>query len=167
MRNVAVLVVLALLAVSPSSCATIVSKSDWPISIRSAPDQADVTIMDSTGQKIFQGKTPTVVTLSSNGGYFKGKNYTVTVGREGYQEQTVPIVSSLNGWFIGNLLFGGLIGFLIVDPLTGAMWTLDPSEINLTLSQKTGALDQEQRTLRVLTLQDVPLELQGKLVRIQ
>ena len=27
----------------------------------------------------------------------------------------------MNGWYIGNILFGGLIGFLIVDPLTGAM----------------------------------------------
>jgi hypothetical protein len=31
----------------------------------------------------------------------------------------------MDGWYIGNILFGGLIGILIVDPLTGAMWKLD------------------------------------------
>lgn len=31
----------------------------------------------------------------------------------------------MDGWYMGNLLFGGFIGFLIVDPATGAMWKLD------------------------------------------
>lgn len=33
----------------------------------------------------------------------------------------------MDGWYIGNLLFGGLIGMLIVDPATGAMYKLDDS----------------------------------------
>lgn len=35
----------------------------------------------------------------------------------------------MNGWYIGNLLFGGIIGLLIVDPATGAMWTLIPRKL--------------------------------------
>jgi hypothetical protein len=38
----------------------------------------------------------------------------------------------MDGWYIGNILFGGVIGFLIVDPATGAMWKLgDPVYGNL------------------------------------
>ncbi len=37
---------------------------------------------------------------------------------------TTRLEATLDGWYIGNIIFGGLIGFLIVDPLTGAMWKL-------------------------------------------
>ena len=48
----------------------------------------------------------------------------VEVSKEGFEKKTIQIESKTNGWYIGNLLFGSLIGFLIIDPLTGAMWTL-------------------------------------------
>jgi hypothetical protein len=35
----------------------------------------------------------------------------------------------------GNFLFGGLIGWIIVDPISGAMWTLKPENINADLRQ--------------------------------
>jgi hypothetical protein len=31
----------------------------------------------------------------------------------------------LNKWYFGNILLGGVIGMLVVDPLTGAMYSLD------------------------------------------
>jgi uncharacterized protein YgiM (DUF1202 family) len=121
-----------------AGCASIVSKSNWPMAIRSTPDQADISIMDTKdGTEIFKGKTPAVVTLSSKGGYFKGKSYTTQISKEGFNTQIRPITSDVNGWYFGNILFGGLIGMLIVDPLTGAMWTLDPQTINAKLESKT------------------------------
>ena len=33
----------------------------------------------------------------------------------------------MDGWYIGHILFGGLIGFLIIDPATGSMWKLNES----------------------------------------
>jgi hypothetical protein len=60
------------------------------------------------------------------------------------------------GWYLGgNLLFGGSIGYLIVDPVTGAMWTLAPEDINVTL-KKTGASLDSDTTLQVVLLDDVP-----------
>ncbi len=151
-----------------SGCATILSKSEWPVRIESTPEQADVTIIDiSNGKKVFTGKTPTIVILSSKGGYFKGKTYRVEVSKEGYATQSIEIRSTINGWYIGNLLFGGLIGLLIVDPLTGAMWTLDPKDINLILEKKTSELPSDQRTLSVISLEDVPVHLRGKLIRVK
>lgn len=151
-----------------SGCASIVSKSNWPINIKSSPEQANVRVTDVKEEKeIFQGLTPTSVTLSSKGGYFKGKTYMVEVSKEGFNTQKIEIISNINGWYFGNILLGGLIGMLIVDPLTGAMWTLAPREINSTLQSKTTDLPNNQRTLSIVLLEDVPDQLQDKLIRVK
>jgi hypothetical protein len=46
---------------------------------------------------------------------------------------------NVNGWYIDNNLFGGLIGMLIVDPITGAMYKLSPDKLDASLE----AADQE------------------------
>ena len=119
-----------------SGCASIVSGASQPITITSAPDQAAITIKDENGVEVFRGTTPTTVTLKKSGGYFNGRDYTVTYAKEGFAPQTAMISSRPNGWYIlGNLIFGGLIGWLIVDPATGAMWTLAPDTLNVGLSR--------------------------------
>ncbi len=40
----------------------------------------------------------------------------------------------MNGWYAGNIVFGGLIGILIVDPATGAMWDIKENNIVMDLS---------------------------------
>ena len=48
------------------------------------------------------------------------------------QAYTSKIPYDVSGWYAGgNLFFGGLIGYLIVDPMTGAMWTLKDLHVNL------------------------------------
>ena len=42
----------------------------------------------------------------------------------GFEDKVISIESSMDGWYIANILFGGLIGMLAVDPATGAMWKL-------------------------------------------
>jgi hypothetical protein len=159
---------LATMILAFSGCASIVSHSDWPISIRSTPDQADVTVTDvKEGKKIFQGKTPTKVTLSSYGGFFSGKYYMVDISKQGFETKTVEITSPLNGWYVGNIIFGGLIGILIVDPLTGAMWTLSPKEIDVTLANKIAEVPTEQKDLSVVDIKNVPTHLQDKMIRIK
>jgi hypothetical protein len=99
-----------------------VSKSEWPVQIASTPDGADVSITDvRDGKKVFTAKTPTSVVLTAKGGFLKGKIYRVDVVKEGHATQSTEIKSALNGWYIGNILFGGVIGLLIVDPASGAM----------------------------------------------
>jgi len=83
MKMIGSLIVIAVFMLS--SCASIVSKSDWPVRIGSSPEGADVTITDIIeGKKVHTGKTPATVTLSAKGGYFKGKTYRVEVSKEGY-----------------------------------------------------------------------------------
>jgi hypothetical protein len=167
MRNWFQLVVTATMIVSlVSGCASIVGKTNYPITINSQPDHAQIRITDETSKAVFEGNTPTTVTLKSGRGYFKGHNYTIFFKKEGYDDFQTEIHRGVSGWYIaGNLIFGGLIGWLIVDPLTGAMWTLPP-EINVTLPAKT-AMDNERGDLRIISLNELPAEMRSYLVRIQ
>ena len=64
-------------------CATIMGKSSpETLNIRTSPDQASVTITDEKGAKIFEGKTPTTVSLEKKKGYFSGKKYNVKICKD-------------------------------------------------------------------------------------
>ncbi len=65
------------------------------------------------------------VTLTSKGGYFSSAEYHCVFEKNGYMQANTVFSSHLNGWYFGNILFGGLLGLIVVDPLTGAMWRLD------------------------------------------
>ena len=93
-KTTSVLVATMLLA----SCATIVGQSvPETLNVRSAPDQATIVISDETGNKIFEGKTPTIVTLEKRKGYFSGKKYSVTISKEGYSSYMSTVDTRVNG----------------------------------------------------------------------
>jgi hypothetical protein len=146
-----------------SGCASIVSKSDYPVSISSQPDGAEISIKNRAGESVFSGKTPTTINLKAGAGFFKGENYTVTFKREGYIPHTAQIERGVDGWYIaGNFVFGGLIGWLIVDPATGAMWTLKNLHVDLNSSQTSSI----QNGINLVTVDEVPDHLRSKMVRI-
>ena len=152
-----------------SGCATIVSGSDQTVAISSEPSAADVVVRDETDAVVFSNKTPASVTLKKGKGYFKKKSYVVEISKEGYETQAVQLTGSANGWYVGgNLLFGGLIGYLIVDPLTGAMYTLNPKEVNTdlpSLSADRNVLEPDR--ISVVLLEDMPTQLHGALHRVR
>lgn len=146
-----------------AGCASIVSKSEYPVSISSQPEGAEISIKNSAGIGVFSGKTPTTITLKAGAGFFKGENYTVTFKKDGHAPHTAQIQRGLDGWYIaGNFVFGGLIGWLIVDPATGAMWTLENLHVDLT-SSNSSEIDNK---VQILTINDVPDHLLPKMVRI-
>ncbi len=150
-----------------ASCATLMGQSaPETLNVRSTPDQARIIITDESGTKIFEGKTPTALPLEKKKGYFSGKKYDVRISKEGYDEQIVTVDTKVGGWYIGNILFGGLLGLLIVDPATGAMWTLDTNEVNVTFNAlKQGAIIAPNKA-NVVLLQDIPSVLRDKMVKI-
>lgn len=116
---------LAVLAALFSGCASIVSKSQYPVAIKTSPSGANFTIRNKSGVIVHRGKTPQTVTLDAGDGYFSGATYTVDFKKANYESTSTIIDSSVDGWYsVGNILFGGIIGWLIVDPATGAMWEL-------------------------------------------
>lgn len=77
---------------SLSGCASIVGDKDQQITINSTPSQADLVITDETNQAVFQGQTPTTVTLKkADGSYFGGKDYNVTLSKDGYESRAISI----------------------------------------------------------------------------
>jgi hypothetical protein len=128
---------LALLSVG---CASIVSKSDYPVTFDSNPSGAEISIVNKKGKEIFKGKTPYTATLPADSGFFSSERYDVTANKEGYHEAKGTLSAGMDGWYLGNILFGGLIGIIIVDPATGAMFKLDDEfTINLQETTKTPA----------------------------
>jgi hypothetical protein len=121
-----------------TGCASIVSKSKWPVAFKSDPPGAEVVISDDSGKELHRGMTPVVFKLHSGAGYFMPEDYVVEMKMNGYQEDRGVLKAGMNGWYVANAAFGGLIGLLIVDPATGAMWKL-PSEYSVNLLT-TGAL---------------------------
>jgi hypothetical protein len=121
-----------------SGCATIFGGSTQAIIIASEPDAASVTITNSAGEKVHSGNTPLTVTLKRGAGYFRSESYKVSIEKAGFKPSEVTITGSMNGWYFGNLLVGGLIGMLAVDPVTGAMWKLSPETVKANLTAMEG-----------------------------
>ena len=147
-------------ALTMTGCASIFSGSTQTLTFKSVPDTANITITNKLGEKIHTGSTPATVTLKRGNGYFKPAGYQVTFSKEGFQTKTVQVKATVNGWYIANIIFGGLIGFLIVDPVTGAMYTLSPSDINTLLdAAQLSTTKKEQQSLTVMLVQDIPVDM--------
>jgi hypothetical protein len=126
-----------------SGCASIVSDSQYPVVVKSEPSGAEYQIRNRNGSLVHQGTTPSTVTLKSGAGYFKGERYKLHFSKEGYEDQDHTMDSSMDGWYWGNLIFGGVIGMLAVDPATGAMYKLPQAKtanlIQVPLAQPAAA----------------------------
>src|SRR3974390_2368229 len=82
--------------ISFSSCATILSKSDSPGSIRSQPASAEIII---DGQR--KGTTPMEVRLETK------KSHSLEFRKSGYESRTILINSSTGaGWVILDFVLG-------------------------------------------------------------
>ncbi|MBX3640416.1 MAG: hypothetical protein KF888_07875 [Nitrosomonas sp.] len=150
-----------------TGCASIMGTSTHNMPIGSTPSDAMILITDEKGVEIFKGNTPTTVMLKKSEGYFGKKSYKVVISKPGYSTQTIPVTASANGWYMfGNLIFGGLIGYLIVDPLTGKMYNLSPEQIDSTLIASNTSSHNNTATdgsIAIMLKEDVPSHLHGKL----
>ncbi len=148
-----------------SSCASIVSKTSYPIYIRTNPAGANISITNKKGKEVYRGQSPTTVTLKSGAGYFAKAEYLVKLSSVGFEEKVIPINYKLNAWYFGNLFIGGLIGMLIIDPLTGAMWKIKDPVVNETLA-KTSTTILITPNLNIVDIKNVSEESKSQLVRI-
>lgn len=129
-----------------TGCATIMSHGPQTLPILSQPDGADCEIVDTTtATSIAKVKTPYTATLERGAGYFHKKYYDIRITKEGYLPETLTITPQLSGWYFANLLFGGGLGAIIVDPITGSMWTFYEKDIRFKLYPDTP----EGRTLKI------------------
>lgn len=130
-------------------CATIIKGSDQKVGFQSTPSGAKVSVFDINGQLVADGTTPVTIPLKKGASYFQAAKYRIVFEAPGRQKKEIWLSGSLEGgWYIaGNFLVGGLIGWLIVDPLSGAMWTLSPSNVSATLDTGVSKTDGGLRVL--------------------
>jgi len=147
-------------------CATIVHSGPRAIPVASTPAGAKVSIYDRSNTMVSSNTTPFVASLSTKYGYFKGQSYRLVFELPGHAPAELTLKSSVSGWYFANLVFGGLIGMLIVDPITGAMYNLAPNKIEqpLTASQAKVISDGEG-VLVILASEATQQELAG-MVRV-
>jgi hypothetical protein len=106
-----------------TSCASIVSDSTYAVSLDSEPTGQNFTIKNEKGDTIHSGTTPEIVNLKSGDGYFSMSHYKVSYGNG----SIATLSPNMDEWYWGNIIFGGAIGLVIVDPLTGAMFEFGDS----------------------------------------
>jgi hypothetical protein len=125
MRKLKILVSIVLIGLMAYGCATIISGSKQEMNITSSPSNAKVTI---NGKSV--GTTPVSKDIKR-----KKDNVSIKIELEGYETYTTTLNRKFNAWYLGNLVFGGLIG-IIVDPITGAIYKLSPEEVNANLKKQ-------------------------------
>lgn len=113
------------IALLTTSCATIVSGSKQNVNFSSNPSKATIFI-----DEVEVGKTPFEIKLA------RKSEHSVMIKLDGYQTYETKLTKKFNAWYIGNILFGGLIG-IIIDPITGAMYNLSPDQINAQMNKGT------------------------------
>ncbi|NMC75429.1 MAG: hypothetical protein GYA56_13880 [Geobacteraceae bacterium] len=133
-----------------AGCASIVSGGPKTLPIVSHPDDAVCEIVDTrSGTTILKTRTPFTATLPNDAGFFQNAKYRVKISKNGYLPREVPVEAGINGWYFGNIIFGGLLGILVVDPATGAMWKIHKDSVSVTLYPDTpegrNAMQEEER----------------------
>jgi hypothetical protein len=154
------------LVITLSSCASIVSRSTYPVNVRTEPKGASISITDKKGNEVYKGSSPATVELKAGAGFFTRAEYRVRISAAGYEEKIVPINFKIDGWYWGNLLIGGLLGMLIIDPATGAMWKISDPIIYETLEKSTLSTSNIP-TLRIIDIASIPEGYRDKLAQIK
>lgn len=126
-KSIAAVGVVALLV---SGCATIVAPGPDLVPISSKPPGAMVYV-----DGVPVGVTPVTVPLKRSG------SSRIRIELEGYQPVFVTQDKVFNGWFLGNILIGGLIG-IIVDVATSNVTkhSTDPVMVVLRPIERDGQL---------------------------
>lgn len=115
--------ILSLSALWLNGCASIVDGNSQSVSFSSNPEGATVYL---NGAAI--GKTP--VTISAKR---KGATQPLRFSKEGHQDIEIQLISTVNPWFFGNILIGGLLGST-TDGLSGAAYKYEPGSYMVTLA---------------------------------
>ncbi|MEX2568354.1 MAG: hypothetical protein WD431_20590 [Cyclobacteriaceae bacterium] len=117
------------------------------------------------GTEIYKGSTPAIAYLKASEGYFKKASYRIKISKAGYNEMLIPIEFKIDGWYWGNIIFGGMIGMLVIDPATGAMFKLENDYVHETLTQTEARFNEPH--LKIIGMEEIPFEWKAHLVQLE
>lgn len=138
---------LVILTILVSGCASIVDGGDKAVRFNSNPIGAKISIFDRKNRLVAVQTTPAIVPLKRFYDVFRAQNYRIVFEMPGYRREEARLDCTMNSWYLGNIVFGGLIGILIVDPSTGAMWAFTKDEVSFDM-ESLGTNPEEIKTTR-------------------
>lgn len=154
------------LAALLTSCASIFNRNQKNVAVSSTPAGMTFEVKDRDGKVLQSGTTPATVRLGTGYRYMKGQTYTFTFRRAGKVVGSSSLETRISGWYWGNFVLGGLPGLLLIDPLTGGMWTM-PENVHFGAPAAPAlAASRQPGEIRVMSIADVPPHLRSKLVRL-
>jgi hypothetical protein len=150
-----------------AGCSTIINGKTQPVAVNSVPEGASITVTERGGEVVHTGQTPVKLELKRGYGYFKPQTYTIRFEKPGYAAKEILLAGQVNGWYFGNILFGGVVlGMLIVDPNTGGMYTLAPEKLEAALEAMGEKFSASENSLTVVLVEDVPAAIMKHARRI-
>ncbi len=127
--------VVVIAAMALPSCCSIIHGTEQNVDFTSQPSGASITI-DGTDY----GVTPKTITLRRKGRLkteAKPKiEYAVKIQMDGYYPYDIKLKREMDGWFLGNILLGGVIG-IIIDASNGSMYKLTPNQVIAQMAKNT------------------------------
>lgn len=107
-----------------TGCATIFDGKTQTLTFDSQPSGAEVYIND-----IKIGVTPLTTEV------LRAKDNTLTFKKSGFKERSVPMTTTMNLTFLGNLVTGGAFG-TTTDAATGAINKYEPGQYMVVLESE-------------------------------
>lgn len=122
---------------SLNGCSSIVKGTLQDVNVSSVPAGAKVTVVDEANKVVYKGTTPATISIKKKAGYFKSKDYRVSLDKSGFEPSESEMNAGVTGWYlIGNAFVGGILGWVVIDPMTGGMWQYHDLEVNLVPVEK-------------------------------
>ena len=118
------LVTVVLISLFLQSCSSIINGRTQKVTITSNVNGAAVVI---NGRKV--GTTPLTTRIK------RENSMHITVRKKGYEDHSAALLTRLDGWFFGNIIFGGFLGST-TDLASGSVHLLDPDHIHIQMVEK-------------------------------
>lgn len=116
-----IVIVLLVCSAMLTGCATVMNGDMVAVPVYTTPSNATVVINGTTYS------SPTTVMVPRGKGNFK-----LHIEKDGYKPVDVLLIESVDGWVLGNILIGGLIG-IVVDFASGDANDLEPELVSANL----------------------------------
>jgi hypothetical protein len=111
-----------------SACSTVLNTTTQEIEIKTTPANAKVVI---DGRKF--GTTPQIVNIE------RGRDHVIKLTLDGYDLYETQLTGKISFWFWCNVL-NGIVPGMLIDMITGSMYSLFPDTINVELQQAKPAV---------------------------
>ena len=109
-----------------TGCASVISGTSQNVNVQSIPAGAKATFFNKKGEAVTTQTTPFIAPLQ------RSETYKLKVELENYEPYNGDLKKGLNGWYLGNFIFGGAVGML-VDMGSGAA-NSQPATIKIELA---------------------------------